>query len=102
MARKTEKGAKFRNVRCRTWNLSRKLKIMEREKQTLDDLKIDEITEKRKMRNAHCRTWNMVRKLKTRKMRNMHTIRREICRRKLKKVESSEMSTVGPGIWQEN
>ena len=47
MARKTEKGAKFRNVHCRTWNMARKLKIMENEKHPLDDLKNDEITEKR-------------------------------------------------------
>ena len=47
MARKTEKGEKFWNVRYRTWNMSRKLKIMENEKHTLDDLKNDKITEKR-------------------------------------------------------
>ena len=47
MARKTEKGGKFRNVHCRKWNLSRKLKIMENEKHPLDDLKNDEITKKR-------------------------------------------------------
>ena len=39
MARKTEKGGKFRNVKCRTWNMARKLKIMENEKHPLDDLK---------------------------------------------------------------
>ena len=47
MVGKTEKGGKFRNVHCRTWNRSRKLKIMENEKYPLDDLKNDEITEKR-------------------------------------------------------
>ena len=47
MARKTEKGVKFRNVHCMTWNMARKMKIMENEKQPLDDLKNDEITEKR-------------------------------------------------------
>ena len=47
MARKTEKGGKFWNVRCRTWNMARKLKIMEYQKKTLDDLKNDEISEKR-------------------------------------------------------
>jgi len=47
MARKTEKGGKFRNVHCRTWNMARKLKIMEKEKLPLDDLKNDEITDKR-------------------------------------------------------
>ena len=47
MARKTEKCGKFRNVHCRTWNIKRKLKIMENEKHPLDDLKNDEITKKR-------------------------------------------------------
>ena len=47
MARKTEKIGKFRNVHCRTRNMVRKLKIMENEKYPLDDLKNDEITEKR-------------------------------------------------------
>ena len=47
MARKTEKGGKFRNVPCRTWNMARKLKFMEKEKHPLDHLKNDEITEKR-------------------------------------------------------
>ena len=46
MARKTEKGRKFRNVHCMTWNMARKLKIMENEKHPLYDLKNDEITEK--------------------------------------------------------
>ena len=39
MARKTEKGGKFRNVHCRTLNRARKLKIIENEKHSLDDLK---------------------------------------------------------------
>jgi hypothetical protein len=47
MARKTGKGRKFRNVHCGTWNMARKLKIMENEKHPLDDLKNDKITEKR-------------------------------------------------------
>ena len=46
MARKTAKVAKFRNVHCRTCNMARKLKIMEKEKHPLDHLKNDEITEK--------------------------------------------------------
>ena len=46
MARKTEKGGKLRNVHCRTWNMTRKLKIMENEEHPLDHLKNDEITEK--------------------------------------------------------
>ena len=47
MARKNEKGGKFIYVHCRTWNMARKLKIMENEKNPLDDLKNDEITEER-------------------------------------------------------
>ena len=47
MERKTEKGGKFGNVHCMTWNMARKLKIIENEKNPLDDLKNDEITEKR-------------------------------------------------------
>ena len=43
----TEKGGKFRNVNCRTWNMARNLKIKENEKHPLDDLKNDKITEKR-------------------------------------------------------
>jgi hypothetical protein len=46
MARRTEKVLKFRNVHCRTWNMARKLIIMENEKHPLDDLKNDKITEK--------------------------------------------------------
>ena len=52
MARKTEKGGKFRNVHCRTWNMARKLKIMENEKHPLDDKKNDEITEN--VKNEKC------------------------------------------------
>ena len=48
MARKTEKGGKFRTVHCRRWNMARKLNIMENEKHSLDDFKNDKITEKRK------------------------------------------------------
>ena len=47
MASKTEKSGKFRNIHCKTWNISRKLKIMENEEIPLDDLKNDEITKKR-------------------------------------------------------
>ena len=47
MARKIEKVGKFRNVHGRTWSMARKLKNMENEKHPLDDLKNEEITEKR-------------------------------------------------------
>ena len=46
MARKTEKGGKFRNVHCRTWNMARKLKITENEKYTIYDVKYGEENEK--------------------------------------------------------
>ena len=47
MAEKTKKVGKFRNVHCRTWNMARKLEIMENEQHPLEDLKNDEITKKR-------------------------------------------------------
>ena len=53
MARKSEKGRKYRNVHCRTWNRARKLKIMENEKHPLDDLNNVEITEKREKGEMH-------------------------------------------------
>jgi len=53
MARKTEKGGKFRNVEYRTWNMARKLKIMENEKHPLDHLKNGEINEKRENLEMH-------------------------------------------------
>ena len=53
MARKTEKGGKFIHVHCRTWNMARKLKIMENEKNPLNDLKNDEITKRREKCEMH-------------------------------------------------
>jgi hypothetical protein len=47
MERKTEKGQKFRNIHCRTWNMAKKLNLKKNEKHPLDDLKNDESTEKR-------------------------------------------------------
>ena len=73
--------------------MARKLKIMKNEKQSLNDLKNDEIPEKRekwkmhtegpwiwreiwksrKMRNTHFRMWNTARKTeKCQKFRNVH------------------------------
>ena len=52
MVRKTEEGGKFRIIHCRTWNMARKLKMMENEKHPLDDLKNDEITEN--VKNEKC------------------------------------------------
>ena len=52
MARKTEKGGKFRNVHCRTGNMARKLKIMENEKHPPDDLKNKEIS--KNVKNEKC------------------------------------------------
>ena len=64
MARRTEKVGKFRNVHCRTWNIARKLKIMENDKHPLDDLKNDEITKNVKNEECTLRELNMARKLK--------------------------------------
>ena len=47
MARNTKKGGKIQKCPFQTWNMARKLIIMENEKHTLDDLKNDEITKKR-------------------------------------------------------
>ena len=50
----------MRNAHGRTWNITRKLKIKENEKYTLQDMKYGEKTEKGgKFRNVHWRTWNM-------------------------------------------
>ena len=83
MARKKEKGRKFRNVHCRTWNMASKLKIMENEKHPLGNRKNDEMTKKREKRE-------------------IHTLASEISREKLKKVENFGMSAVEHAIWQEN
>ena len=53
MARKTEKGGKFRNVHSRTWNMAIKLKNIKKEKHPLYELKIDEITEKHEKKEMH-------------------------------------------------
>ena len=53
MVRKSEKGGKFRNIHCRTWNMARNLKIMDNEKHQLDALKNDEITKKREKCEMH-------------------------------------------------
>ena len=52
MASKTEKGGKFRNVHCRTWNMARKLKIMESEKNPLDDLIMTKLL--KNLKNKKC------------------------------------------------
>ena len=53
--------------------MARKLKIMENEKQPLDHLKNDEITEKREKREIHTVGPGIWReKLKSRKMINTH------------------------------
>ena len=57
MARKTKKDGKFRNVHYSTWNIARKLKIMENEKLPLDDLKNDEITQN--VKNEKCTLYDL-------------------------------------------
>ena len=64
MARKTEKSGTFRFVHCKTWNMARKLKIMENEKRPLDDLKMmKSLKNVKNEKCTHFRTWNMARKL---------------------------------------
>ena len=102
MARKTEKGGKFRNVHCRKWNTARKVNIMENEKQPLDDLKNDEITENEKNEKCTLQDLEYGEKTENHGKCKIYTLGREIWQGKLKKVENLEMSTVGHGIWQEN
>ena len=73
MARKTEKGGKYRNVLCRTWNMARKLKIIENEKHPRDDLKNDETL--KNVKNEKCTLQDLEYGEKTEnlgKMRNTH------------------------------
>ena len=53
MERKTKKVGKFRNVHSSTWNMARKLKIMENDKNPLDGLKNVEITKRREKCEMH-------------------------------------------------
>ena len=87
MARKTEKGGKFRNVHCRTWNMARKLKIMENEKHPLDDLKNDEITKKRENEKCTLKDLEYGEKTENHGKLEIHTLGREIWQGKLKNVE---------------
>ena len=102
MVRKPEKVGKFRNVHYRTWNMARKLKIIENEKHPLEDLKNDEITKKRENEKCTLKDLEYGEKTENNGKLEIHTLGREIWRGKLKKVENLEMSTVGRGIWQEN
>ena len=64
MARKSEKGEKYWNVRCRTWNMARKLKVMENEKHPLDDLKNEKSLKYVKNEKCTLKDRIMARKLK--------------------------------------
>ena len=77
------KSWKMINFHLRTWKMTKSMKNVKNEKCTLKDLEYGEKTE-------NYGKWEI------------HTLGREICRGKLKKVENLEMSTVGRGIWQEN
>ena len=102
MARKTEKGGKFRNIHCRTWNMAKNLKIMENLKNPLDYLKNDKLLKNVKNEKCTLQDLEYGEKTENHGKREIHTLGREIWRGKLKKVENLEMSTVGRGIWQEN
>ena len=75
---------------------------MENEKHPLDELKNDEITEKRKNEKCTLQDLEYCEKTENHGKWEIHTLGREICRGKLKKLENLEMSTVGRGIWQQN
>ena len=68
--------------------MARKLKIMENEKHPLDDLKNDEITEKRKKWEIHTVGPGIWRKSENHGKWEIHTLGREIWQGKLKKVEN--------------
>jgi hypothetical protein len=93
---------KKRNAHCRIWYMARKLNITENENNTRWVVKYDEKYWKTwKMRNTKVWTWGIARKLKSWKMRNTH------CRtwnraRNTQKLAKWEITTVVPGIWQEN
>ena len=70
----------MRNAQCRTWKLTRKLKNVENETQTLYDLEYSE---------KHSKTWEI---------RNVHCWTRNMARNN-KKLEN-EKHTVGHGVWQ--
>ena len=102
MARETENGGKFRNVHCRTWKMARKLKILEKEKYPLDDLKMTKSLKKVKNEKFTLQDLEYGEKTENHGKCEIHTLRREIWQGKLKKVENLAMSTVGRGIRQEN
>ena len=54
---KSLKNVKNRNAHCRTWNMARKLKIMENEKHPLDELKNEKIPEKCEMHTEELGIW---------------------------------------------
>ena len=83
--------------------MARKLKIMENEKQPLDDTKNeDEITENVKKEKCTLQDLEYSKKTENQGKYEIHTLGSEIWRGKLKKMENLVMSTVGHGIWQEN
>ena len=53
MARKTEKGGKFRNVHCFYVEYGKKTEYHDNQKHPIDDLKNDKITEKLKKWEMH-------------------------------------------------
>ena len=90
---KMKKGGIFRNVHWTSWNMARKLKIMENEKHPLDHLKNDEITAKREKWEMDTVGPGIWRENWKSRIWEIHTLGREIWRTKLKKVENLEMYT---------
>ena len=79
----------MRNTYSRTYNMTRKLKNVENDTQTIFDLENGRKHSKTgKMRNAHCMTWNMARKMKKIGKSETHSIGSEIYRETLKNMEN--------------
>ena len=56
----------MRNAHSRAWNIARKLKSLEKETQTLQDMECDDILKKTcKMRHKQYMTWSMATNLKS-------------------------------------
>ena len=76
----------MKNAHCRTWNMTRKLKNVENETQTLFDMEYGGKNLKLwKFRNAHYRTQIMAKKKENHGKSETHTVGREIWRGTVKK-----------------
>ena len=96
----------MRNSHCRTWNMARKLKKVEKETKTLYDLNMARNTEIGGNQNCTLKNWHIAINLeneKKKKERERKSHRRTWnMARNTEKRGKSEMNTVGPGLWGQN